>query len=121
MVIQSITKIQLNVSLSVLVAASMATAQNPINALAMLVISRIVRIPADVFHTVLDGVRMEYVLPQTHALAMKDSLLIRTQDVCHTVQEVVSMETALYSTGVIVSLAGLDQTVQFIISRQIQT
>jgi hypothetical protein len=74
----------------------METAQNLINASAMLVISDIMRIPIDVYQIVLRGVRMVYALLQMHALAMKVSLMMRTRDVYHSVQEVVSMETALH-------------------------
>jgi hypothetical protein len=98
----------------------METAQNLINAPAMLVISTIIRIPTDAYQIVLKGVRMVSALLQINALAMKVSLMIRTRGVCHHVQEDVSMETALHSTDVIASLDGLDWIVQFIISKQVQ-
>lgn len=75
---------------------SMVTALNLTNASAMLVISDIIRIPIDVYQIVIRDVRMVYALLQIHALAMKVSVLMRTRDVCHSVQEVVSMGTALH-------------------------
>jgi hypothetical protein len=86
----------------------------------MLVISRTIRIQIDVYQIVLEDVRMESALLQTSALAMMVSLLIRSGVVCHPVQKVVSMGTALSSTYVNVSLAGQEQIVQCITSKQIQ-
>jgi hypothetical protein len=95
-VIQNIAKIQVSVSHFVLLIALMEAAQSLINAPALLVISDIIRIPTDVYQIVLKGVRMVCALLRIHALAMKVSLMMRTRDVCHSVQEVVSMETALH-------------------------
>jgi cell shape-determining protein MreD len=119
-VIQNITKIQIIVSHFVLLVALMETAQNPTNAPVILVISDIIRIPIDVYQIALKGVKMVYALLQIHALAMKALLIIRARAVFPSVQKVVSMETALLPTDVIVSLDGLEQTVQFFISKQIQ-
>jgi hypothetical protein len=74
----------------------MDIAQNQTNAPVMLVISRTRRIPVSVYQIVPKGVRMEHVLLQTHALAMKVSQMIWTEGVCHHVQKVVSMGIALH-------------------------
>jgi cell shape-determining protein MreD len=119
-VIQNITKIQIIVSHFVLLVALMETAQNPTNAPVILVMSSTIRIPIDVCQIVRKGVKMVCACLQIHALAMKALLMIRTRAVFHSVQKVVSMETALLSTDVIVSLVGLEQIVQFFISKLMQ-
>jgi hypothetical protein len=98
----------------------MDIAYNQINAPAMLVMSRIIRIQMVVYQIVLEGVRMELAHLQTSAFAKKVSLLIRARAVCHPVQKVASMGTALYSTHVNVSLDGQELIVQCITSKQIQ-
>lgn len=120
MVTQNMTQIKANVSHFALLPASMEIAYNQINAPAMLVISRAIRIRIDVYQIVPEVVRMEPALLQTSAFAMKVSWLIRTRVVCHPVQKVVSMGTALYSTHVNVLLDGQEWTVHCISSKQIQ-
>lgn len=120
MVTQNMTQIKANVSQFALLPASMDIAYNQINAPAMLVISRTTRIHIDVYQIVLEVVRMEPALLQTSAPAMTVSQLIRIRVVCHPVQKVVSMGTALYSTHVNVSLDGQEQIVQCTSSKQIQ-
>jgi hypothetical protein len=120
MVTQNMTQIQANVFQFALSPASMDIANNQINAPAILVISRTISIHIDVYQIVLEGVRMEPAVLQTSALAMKVSLLIRIGVVCHPVQKVVSTGTALCLTHANVSLAGREQIVQCITSKQIQ-
>jgi hypothetical protein len=113
-VIQNITKIQIIVSHFVLLVALMETAQSPTNAPVILVMSSIVRIQIDVYQIVRKDVKMVCACLQIHALAMKALLILRTRAVFPSVQKVVSMETALLLTDVIVSLVGLEQIVHFI-------
>jgi hypothetical protein len=120
MATQNMTQIKVNVSQFALLPASMEIAYNQINAPAILVISRTIRIHIDVYQIVQEVVKMEPALLQTSALVMKVSWLIITRVVCHLVQKVVSMGTALYSTHVNVLLDGQEWTVQFISSKQIQ-
>jgi len=120
MVTQNMTQFKTNVSQFAMLPASMEIAYNLINATAMLVISWTIRIHIDVYQIVPEVVTTEPALLQTSALATKVSWLIRTRIVCHPVQKVVSMGTALYSTHVNVLLDGQERTVQCISSKQIQ-
>ena len=120
MVTQNMTQIKTNVSQFAMLSASMEIAYNQINAPAMQVISWTIRIHIDVYQIVPEVVKTEPALLQTSALAMKVSSLIRTRVVCHPVQKVVSMGTALYSTHVNALLDGQEWTVQCISSKQIQ-